>query len=239
MTDILRRLILMPKNWRDALLAPARDPREEFPGAYQSHGEVLGQERPGLEQLQEAIRSGLSSLDPDTGLKVFQKLVYEYEQLQPVLDRKKGTDPLSIAHIPPLVEGTYRRGLSVLADALELMRAIRLPDRDRLRAEVVQLEREIESVKGDDTQGTRLKMKEETLASHVERLEMVKQQQLRVDELLHQCGRCEASLHRTRVQLASLRAEGSETGVSAVTETLRKTIDQAREVQEELKRLGY
>ena len=77
------------------------------------------------------------------------------------------------------------------------------------------------------------------MASHKERLDMIKQQELRVDKLLYQCDRCEASLHRTRIELASLKTESSETSVSAVTETLQRTINQAKEVQEELKRLGF
>ena len=59
------------------------------------------------------------------------------------------------------------------------------------------------------------------------------------DKLLYQSDRCEASLHRTRIELAALTAESSETSVSAVTETFEKTINQAKEVREELKRLGY
>ena len=77
------------------------------------------------------------------------------------------------------------------------------------------------------------------MASHRERLEMIDQQQFRVDELLYQCDRCEASLSRTRIELASLQAGSSDSSVSAVTETLRRTITQAKEVQEEMRRLGF
>ncbi len=68
---------------------------------------------------------------------------------------------------------------------------------------------------------------------------MINQQQYQADELLFQCSRCEASLSRTRIELASLQAGSSETSVSAVTESLQRTIDQAKEVQAELKKLGY
>ena len=77
------------------------------------------------------------------------------------------------------------------------------------------------------------------MASHRETLELINQQQYRVDELLHQCGRCEATPTRTRIELASMQAGSSETSVSAVTDTLRRTITQAKEVQEELRRLGF
>ena len=47
------------------------------------------------------------------------------------------------------------------------------------------------------------------------------------------------SLSRTRIELVGLQAGGSETSVNAVTETLQNTITRAKEVQEELKQLGY
>ncbi len=77
------------------------------------------------------------------------------------------------------------------------------------------------------------------MASHLELLEMIDQQQYRIDELLFQCDRCEAALFRTRIELASVQAGSSETSVSAVTETLQRTIAQAKEVQDELRRLGF
>ena len=60
-----------------------------------------------------------------------------------------------------------------------------------------------------------------------------------MDQLLHQCESCEASLHRTRIEIAALKADTAESSVRALTDTLRMTINQAKEVQEELKRLGY
>ena len=239
MMIILRHLISIPKACRDALLAPAEDPRQAFDATCQRHQEWSRKVCPDLSQLRDALRSGFSSINSDVGLKALQDLVNESEQLQPVLGRRKETDPLSVAQIPALAEETYRQGLSVLEDSLELARAIHLPDRARLEAEVVQLEEEIECLGGDESQAARIKMRKETVASNKELLDMILQQQLRVDELLHQSERCQASLHRTRIELAALRAGSSEGSVSAVTETLRKTISQAREVQEEMKKLGF
>ena len=88
-------------------------------------------------------------------------------------------------------------------------------------------------------QAARIKIKEATLASNKDRLTMVKRQELRIDELLHEADRCEASLHRTRIELAALKADSAEASVNSVTETLQRTIDHAKEVQEELKKLGF
>ena len=129
--------------------------------------------------------------------------------------------------------------MSVLADSLGLMTAVHSPTNERLEKEIVDIERELETLRGDQSQAERVRMREETIASHKERLDLVKQQQLRVDQLLHQCENCEASLHRTRLDVAGFRADTAESSVRALTDTLRATINQAKEVQEGLKRLGY
>jgi hypothetical protein len=191
-----------------------------------------------LERLQEALESGFTSIKSAEGLKALRELVYEHAQLHPILERRKETDLLSVAHIPALAEETYRQGLSVLEDALDLSLAVHTPERERLESEIRELEREIEALRGFSTEATRLRIREERLASHKERLEMVREQQLRVEELLQQSDRCGASLHRARMELAALKADSSEGSVSVVTETLRRTISHAKGVQEELKKLG-
>ena len=112
-----------------------------------------------LKELREALQSGFSSANSTEGLKALKELVHEYEQLQPVLDRTKETGSLSLAHIGTLAEQTYRQGLSALADALELMRAIHSSNKESLEAEIVGLEREIESLRGDETQAARVKIR--------------------------------------------------------------------------------
>ena len=192
-----------------------------------------------LKRLREDIQTGFSRVSSVEGLKALQELVHEYEQLQPVLERGKETAPMAVAHIPSLAEETYRQGLGVLAGTLELMREIHSPNNEKLKAETVRLDKEIESMTGDGTQAERLKMLEATLASHKGRLDLIEQQQLRVDGLLHQSDSCEASLHRVRIELAALKADSVDTRVDTVIDALQRTISQAKEVQEELKKLGY
>ena len=192
-----------------------------------------------LQRLKDGIQTGFSRVNSADGLKALQELVYEYEQMQPVLDRGRETDPLAVAHIPALAEETYRQGLGVLAGCLDLMREIHSPNNRKLEAEVADLESQIGAMEKDDAQTERLSILKATVASHKERLGLVQQQSLRVDGLLHQSDSCEASLHRTRIELAALKADNVDARVSAVTNALQSTINQAKEVQDELKRLGY
>ena len=175
-----------------------------------------------------------------SGFTALLELESEYRQLQAVLDRRKETDPLSVAYVPSLAEETYLQGLGVLQDAVSLVQVIRSPGKEKLEERILELEEEVQAFKqeGTDEAQVRIRLREEAIASTREQLALVQRQQLRVDELLHQSGQCVSALNRSRIELAALKVEGARTSVDAVTASLRKTIDQAKEVQEELKRLG-
>jgi hypothetical protein len=190
------------------------------------------------QSLQLTLERGFADAASAAGRRALDELEREYSQLRPALDARREEDPLSVARLPALAAETYRRGLSVLADALELTEAMQGSGRERLQAEIAQLEREATSCREWPPAG-RIEIREATLVSHRERIALLDQLQLHVDQLLHQAGRCEASMHRTRIELAAIRTGSSETGVNNVVEALRGTIEQAKEVQLKLKRLGY
>ncbi len=191
-----------------------------------------------LRQKRERLQIGFLDTNSPEGLKAVQALVHEYEHLQPILASRRLSDPLSLAHIPVLVEEAYQLGLSVLGHALELVKAIRSPHNQRLRTEIKSLKREIRSLNKDDPHSARAQIKWQTVSSHKKRLELISGLELRVDELLLQANHCEATLHQTRIELAALKADSTETSVSEVIQALQQTIHQAKEVQEEMKRLG-
>ena len=174
----------------------------------------------------------------DRGLEAVQHLLYEFEQLKPLLRRRRATDPLAVAHVPALAEETYRQGMSALEDALELMRAIHSPGRRQLEAEIAALEQELAAPQLDGAQSERARTVQETLASLERQLEALERQRLRVDELIRHAGRCQAALQQSRIEVAGISASGSEINASAVIETLLKTLQQARAVQEEMTRPG-
>ena len=206
--------------------------------------ELQDQERERLEraevtQLYETLRSSFMSIGSTRGLKACDHLADEYELLQPALTHGSDNDPLSLSHLPALAWETYRRGLKVLSDAVELMNATNAPERERLLAEIAELKRDIDANKEDGSEAERLRIREETLSSNRQLVEMLGQLRFRVDQLLHQAGRCEAALHYTRFELAAVRAGSSQTRVDSVIDALERSIHQAKEVQEELKRFGY
>ena len=68
---------------------------------------------------------------------------------------------------------------------------------------------------------------------------MQDQLRLRAGQLLHLASRCEASLNLTRIQVVGIKTGGLESVVDAAVETLQETVRRAKEVQEELQKLGY
>ncbi len=192
---------------------------------------------PDLPQLQNGLLAGFTRIKSTDGLKALQDLVYEYAQLQPIMARRRLTDSIVMGQVPGLASETYRQGLSVLQDALDLMEASGPQDKERLESENNDLQKEIASLGTDGAQAARVKIRRERIASNQELLALIAKQQERTDELLYQSDRCGASLHRTRMELAALRADSSEDGVSAVVDTMRLTISHARSVQDEMKRL--
>ena len=182
-------------------------------------------------RLRERLQDGLLEADAGHGLNVLNGLVREYELLA---SNSRRNDLLYLHGIDALVDETYRRGISVLGDALDLLKAAKASGRERVETEVAQLEKDAESA-DEDRRGFLRDM----LAAHRKRLEMLDLLQLRIDELVYQAYRCETSLQHTRIELAGIRAGSSETSVDSVTEALNSTINQAKEVQMELKRLGY
>lgn len=194
--------------------------------------------RADLRRRRERLQIGFLDANSSEGIKAVQALVHEYEHLQPILVNRTMSDPLSIAHIPVLVEETYQLGLDVLGHALELVKTIQSPHNRRLRTEITNLGNEILSLEKDDHPSGRVKIKEQIMISHKERLELIGRLELRVDELLHQANRCEATLHQTRIELAALKADSAEASVSEVIQSLQSTIRQAKEVQDEMKKLA-
>ena len=191
-----------------------------------------------IKHLIAAVRTGFKKTNTTDGLNALIDLVHEYQKILQVVEYKKEIDPLALVHIPTLVEETFSQGLSVLSDALELSKIIHQSDRCNLEKKLNATEKEIKSLHLHEAQSPLLEIKKASAESYKERLKMIDQQALRYSVLLYQCTRCETSLHKTRVELTVLKTENSERRISAVNETLRVTIKQAQEIQEEFKRLS-
>jgi DNA-binding SARP family transcriptional activator len=211
----------------------ARTMQAEWQGAsHQDEQAKLGQRR-------AVLQTGFRETRVAEGHYVLRDLDFEYEQLSALIARHKETDPLALSYLPALVDETYRQGLSVLEDALELARAISAPKDQRLDAEIKELGDKVAAAAGKADEAGRVRLWQETAAGLRHRQELICKERLRLDELLQHAARCETALNQTRVELAALKADSWTVSVNAVLETLQKTIDQAKAVQDEMRKLGY
>ncbi len=189
--------------------------------------------------LRKTISDGFMSVGHTESLAVLDQLSNEYEQLKTSLAQQRTMDPLSISVIPALVEETYRRGLGILSDTLDLMNLVRTPGKEKLEKEIEQVESDIKLIRNDRTQLDWLKLKEEVLASLKERLISINRLKLWVEQLLYQAQRCESTIRTTRIELAKVRAGGTKSNLDSIIRVLEERIEQVIKVQDEINRLGY
>ncbi|MDP6668045.1 MAG: hypothetical protein QF357_11735 [Dehalococcoidia bacterium] len=197
----------------------------------------------GLRLRHQSLREGFSAIGHAEGVNALESLTDEYGRLQPSLNNENDLDLISGPQVGELTDETYRRGISVLADALTLVEAIQTPGVDEIEREITALESEIEAlseVGGEHGgQAGRLEIKQNLLGLQRQRLAEMSHTQVSVDELIYQSHRCEVSLHHTRIELAAIRAGSRRSAVSSVIGALEGTIRRAKEVQQELKNLGF
>ncbi len=192
-----------------------------------------------LDSLRETLKGGFASISWPEGLDILSQLTNEYEQLQISLSQQRQTDPLSLSTIPALADETYRRGLAVLSDTLELMNIVRTPLKENLEEKIAQVELDIQRMKTDSSRSDWLKLKQDDLTSLKERLASISRLILSIEQLLYQARRCEATLHGSRVELAKIRAGGAKSNLDSIIQVLEERIRQVKEVQEEINKLGY
>jgi hypothetical protein len=214
---------------------------EEYPGRIMEITDLRERERALREEARvrkqrNDLHVEFEHIDFAGGQKALDNMTDEYDQLQKSLLLQKESDPYSVHLFSNLIEETYKQGLSVLSDALYMRKAV-FPSDKRLNKEVTELEKEIAFLECVENQIDRLAIKREILKSHKQRLGMLEQLQLQVDQFLYQASLCESSLHRTRIELSALSVQSSDAKIALLTETLRGTIQDVKDAQEELRRM--
>ncbi len=197
------------------------------------------QEEMELERLRARLIEGFTETRLVDGHHALRDLENEFKELQTLIARHGETDSLTLSYLAPLVDETFHQGLSVLDDALELARATSPQHDKQLESEVKTLEDRIRQAREQKGEAERIKLWQEQIDTNRRQLYMVAKERLRLEGLLQQARKCKTALHDTRVQVASLKAETGTVSMNAVLETLQRTIDQARAVQDEMRKLGY
>jgi hypothetical protein len=188
-----------------------------------------------LKKVSDSLKDGFHAAGSAPGRQVLSQLNNEFEQWQRPNLRRGDSDPLSMMLVPQLVIETYRRGISALGDALALGAESADSDTGRLKLEARTLE---EDLKGPLPPRVKTQ-KEALLASHRERLDGIAKLNEAQEKLFFQAELCEAALHKGRMEVVAMRSGSRHGNVDTVIQALQKTIEQVKEVQAEVRRLGY
>jgi len=187
-----------------------------------------------LERLHEDLKFEFQRVAYIDGLSILSSLTTHYNQLGDILSGRSYRDPLGVSLVPALAGEVYRQGLSVLWDTIDIIDVAEVSDRKKLEQDISRLENETSAFEKKKLRSEQVHLKEEILASHRVRLEMLDQLDLRIEQLLHQARRCDAILEATQVEITTSRINGSKAGVDSIIKTLQATLRQVKEVQDEL-----
>jgi hypothetical protein len=182
----------------------------------------------------------ITSDDGDEGARRLTGLSDEFDATTMLLRRTLDRPSASLSSfslLPDLTEETYRHGMSALSDALELLEFADGPQRRRLEGELAEIEdRLARDTHADERARDR---DEQRQASHRRLLGRHDEARQRARDLTFEAERCTTALADARMQLASVRAGDRPVDVDAVVEPLQASIQRVRDVQDELRRLGY
>ena len=211
--------------------------RREIAEFERTRAETLRMRDESFADLRRALGRGFSRIGSADGSRVLDGLTHEWDAVSALLQRS--TDAASLVTsslLPGLAEETYRSGLSTLSKALELLEVADGPERRRLEREVAAITERSEDPSGDARERER---DEQRKVSHEKRLAALDELHQHGRELLFEAERCEATLHQARIELTSMRAGSAQVSVDVVVQTLEENIRRVREVQDEMRRLGY
>ena len=194
-----------------------------------------------LSQWQAALAAGFSESSSVNGVKALEKLICQYNGLLEVLERKKKTGTVPVSHVQEMAEEILYIGLSVLTDALELLRTLNKYEKKRLEEDIARLEREIKNASHKTGppgigEAALLRTREKELSILKKRIIRLIRQQQRIYELYHQAGLCEASLEKVKLELAALRFDGVKADVNTITREFEKTLSQVKKIGEDMKK---
>ena len=203
-----------------------------------AHAEALAEERTDTRRQLDVAFARIDSSDAREGGTVLEGLGDEFDALGDLIQRTRERPTVSVSSlIPDLSEETYRHGMSALSDALELLEFADGPQRRRLEAELAEIE---DRLALDAYPDERARARDEQRRpSHQQLIVRHDEARQRARDLLFEAERCTAALAEARIELASVRAGDTRVDVDAVVETLQTTIRRVRDVQDELRRLGY
>ncbi len=186
------------------------------------------------------LETRIAQLEPEVagnGRRLLEGLGDEFEAISDLLRRDAGVPANLSVVLPDLAEQTYQHGVSAVSDAVELFQFADGQQHRRLLIELRDVEQRL--AWGRHTDDVERLRDEQRRDSRRELLGRHAEAHQRAGDLMFEAERCVAALAEARVELASPRNDEVQVDASPVIHTLQATIHHVREVQDELRRLGY
>ena len=179
----------------------------------------------------------VTSDDGDEGARVLSGLGDEFDAMARLLERNQERPAVSLSSLlPNLTEETYRHGMSALSDALELLEFADGPQRRRLEGRAREIEDRLErGTHGDERAGRETSSARRPIGQLLARHDAARQRRdhhVRGGAVHRSAGRGphRAGVGASRRQQGRCRRRGGDPADS---------IRRVRDVQDELRRLGY
>jgi hypothetical protein len=179
------------------------------------------------------------------GIQQAQELGEAYRKLEAFLAQRfaerKGSG-LDVQRLMVLAEDTYREGVAILRRGLDIYRALRQVDRDKLegeleawRAELAELGAKTSPNALEKTQAGSL---ETRIAAHERRLELHGAQTRSLAQLIAQSEELEAALESTYLEAADLATTDALFTRGHAAEELERAVTAARRVEQRLRAMN-
>ncbi|MFL6203801.1 MAG: protein kinase domain-containing protein [Acidimicrobiales bacterium] len=203
-----------------------------------AHAESVERDRSETRQRLREDFAQLTSDDADDGARTLEGLADEFAALTDLLKRVRDRPTVSISsRIPELAEDAYRQGMSVLSDAIGQLKVTDGAQSRDLPTELEEIEdRLARGAYSDERDRSRDQKRQSTTRRLLDRQKEARQ---RARDLIFQAETCTAALAEAGIELASVYAGDTQVDTDAVVHSLEDTIRCVRDVQDELRSLGY
>lgn len=185
------------------------------------------------------LRTEMMALGSSEGVKAWEELLSAHTEFQKALEKREQAGvALDVSTLRDLAERTRVEGLGHLGAYVATLRALKVIDKDKLAPEADALRLRIGAVEGGkvgEEQARLVEALKGQLEAIEERLRQHDEAQLRLEEILAACERCEAVLETGALNLGTMR-EVTARFVEDASRKLEDTIRAAHDFNQNIGR---
>ncbi len=181
------------------------------------------------------LRRELAAIGASDGVREWDELGAAHDHFQMALKKREAAGvALDVSTLHALAARTLDEGLGHLRAYLATMRALRVIDCGKLKADARKVRKKLAKVgsrpRSKDRDRTQAALQDQ-MESIEHRLRKFDEGKVRLEEILAACERCEATLEAGALDIGTMR-EVTERFVEDAAKTLRSTVEAAREFNE-------